>query len=245
MKKRLTLLAAVLALALVLSGCAGKAPQTGTLTPVTPQTEAKKETTAPTETAAPTEADVSLGRMVGGVYENTYTGYGCKLDENWEYYTAEELQDLDGLTDEMLRDTAIMEGREEYHQFTDMMAENVNDLTTMNINYTYMSQKERLAISLFSEEEIIDGILEDQESMADSYAQSGVTVLSMEKTEVTFLGQQRWALYTQASVEDVPYYILQIYDVKPGGSYNVVLTLGSFLEDNTESLLDLFYPVSE
>ena len=81
------LLAALLALAMVtaLAGCSGKAPS-GTITQLNP-TEAPAET--PTE--APTEATVSLGRMTGGVYENTYAGFACTLDESWTYYTAAEL----------------------------------------------------------------------------------------------------------------------------------------------------------
>ena len=42
------------------------------------------------------------------------------------------------------------------------------------------------------------------------------------------------------SMEGVPYYTLQLFDYRLG-QYSVTLTLASFVEDNTESLLDLFY----
>lgn len=90
MKKSISLLAVVLALTLLLTGCAGKAPQTGTTT----TTKSAEET-----------VDVSLGQVEGSVYENAFVGYGCALDENWAVYSAEELQDLSDLTKEMLKKT--------------------------------------------------------------------------------------------------------------------------------------------
>lgn len=240
MKKNLSRLALILALAMTLSGCSGKTAPTGTITPA----PAAQETTAPAETEAPT---VSLGRMVGGIYENAYVGYGCTLDENWEYYTAEELQDLSDLTQEMLQDTELM--GEKHQQLLDMVAENATDLTSVNIVYSYTSLQDRLASALFTEEQYVDGVLGMKDQMADAYAQSGITLHTMEKKQVSFLGQERWAIHSDATIAgdgaDIPYYILQLFEKRPNGSYLVTLTLASYMEDNTESLLDLFYPVSE
>lgn len=254
MRKRLSRLALVLALSIVLSGCSGKTPQMGTITPnpttVTqvPETTQIPETTAsaPEETEAPT---VSLGRMVGGVYENTYTGYGCALDDDWEYYTAQEIQDISALTQEMLQNTELLEENEEYQHFFDMMAENVTNLTSINIGYGYKSLQDRLALALLAEEEYIDAVLDQKDMMVDAYAQSGMTLHSVEKVQVNFLGQERWAIHIEATIAgdgvDIPYYLVQLFDTKPGGTYLVTLTLASYVEDNTEALLDLFYPVSE
>ena len=83
-KSCLALVLVVLMVASLFTGCAAKEPEAGTVTP-TP-------TEAPTE--APVESNVSLGRMEGGVYTNSYTGYGCTLDSNWVFQSAEELQEL-------------------------------------------------------------------------------------------------------------------------------------------------------
>lgn len=235
MKKTISLLAVVLALTLLLTGCAGKAPQTGITT-----------TTKPAEETV----DVSLGQVEGSVYENAFVGYGCALDENWAVYSAEELQDLSDLTKEMLKDTELLESSEQYHYFLDMKAENATDLTVINVGYTYLSVKDRLANALLNEEQLVDSTISQKDTLAESFAATGITLNSMEKAQINFIGQQRWAIHTDAvisdeAIGDVPYYVLQIFDMTPGAAYYVTLTLASYLDDNTEALLDLFYPVSK
>ena len=82
------------------------------------------------------------------------------------------------------------------------------------------------------------------DTLISSYAQAGIMVSTMEKVTVSFLGEQRVALKTVGTLADMDYYILQIMDYKLG-SYGVTLTLSSFVEDKTESMLELFYAVEE
>ncbi len=241
------LLAAMLALAMVtaLAGCSGKAPS-GTITQLNP-TEAPAETPteapAETPTEAPTEATVSLGRMTGGVYENTYAGFACTLDESWTYYTAAELQDLSDLTQEALQDSALAEQTGKFDNITDMMAESQELLASININYTRLSAQERIAFAVATEEQIVDTTLEQEDTLVQTYAQMGIDNAQMEKTKVTFLGQEHTAIHTSASIQDLPYYILQLFCYNLGGQYYVTITLATFGEDNTAALLDLFTPV--
>lgn len=241
------LLAALLALAMVvaLAGCSGKAPS-GTITQTKP-TEAATEasTEAPTEAPAEasTEATVSLGRMAGGVYENTYAGFACTLDESWTYYTAEELQDLSDLTQDALQDSTLAEQTGKFDQITDMMAENQELLASLNVNYTRLSAQERIAFAVANEEQIVDATLEQMDVLVQTYAQMGIDNAQLEKTTVTFLGQEHTAIHTSASIQDTPYYILQLFCYNLGGQYYVTVTLATFVEDNTTALLDLFSPV--
>ena len=254
------LISALLALTLVLAlaGCAGNREPGGTITPKTDAsqetitapveetTAPAEETTAPVEeTAAPIEETtaptVSLGRMEGGVYTNEYAGFACSLDETWEYYTAEELQDLSDLTQEQLQDSALAEQAGKFDQITDMMAESYENLATINVNYTRLSATERLSFALTSEEALIDTTLQQKDLLMQTYAQAGINATGMEKTQVTFLGEEHFAIHTVADIEGTPYYILQLFRYNLGGQYYVTLTLASFVEDNTASLLDLFY----
>lgn len=59
---------------------------------------------------------------------------------------------------------------------------------------------------------------------------------------VTFLGQPCTALHTAARVEGVDYYLLQLFPACAGGC-RITLTLASFLEDRTDAMLGLFYPL--
>ena len=226
-KKRILVFA--LLLCLVLSGCGGNDPVPGTVTP---------STTVP----AVTEKPASLGRLEGGVYTNTYAGYGCELDANWVYYSAEELQALPENINELLADTNLADSMEDISQIMDMKAENAQDLTTINVLYTKLGLEERLAYMVLSEEAIVDGVLTQKDALIAGYAQAGIEVTSMEKTQVTFLGETHYAVHTQAATQGVPYYILQVFDYTLG-PYGVTLTLSSYVEDITQELLNLFYSV--
>ena len=235
--KRLISALLALMLALALAGCSANKEPGGTITPK--PNDIQETTTAPAEET--TEATVSLGRMEGGVYTNEYAGFGCELDESWSFKTAEELQDLSQLTEDMLRDSTFADS--EYSTITDMMAENYELLASINVNYTRLSVSDRVTFSTISEETLIDTTLLQKDDMIQSYAQSGIQVSSMEKTQVSFLGEQHYAIHTVATIEDTPYYLIQLFCFNLGGQYNVTLTLASFVEDNTAGLLELFYPV--
>ncbi len=188
------------------------------------------------------DAPLAIGRVEGGTYTNEYLGIAATLNENWAFYTAEELQELPGLAAEEFEGTELGELAKDVDQFTDMQAENVNDLTVLNIGYQRLDMVSRLAYAQMTEEEIIETTLAQKDMIIEAYAQSGIVTESIEKKTVQFLGEERCALYTVASIEGTPYYILQIYAFN-NGEWGVTMTFGSYVEDRTESLLELFYKI--
>lgn len=245
MKKSIALLTALMLCAAMLTGCGGKdADVAGKTTPI----EKSETTEAPTPepTAEPEEEhELSLGRMEGGIYENSYAGFGCKLDADWTFYGADELQELPDNVHEAMEGSTLGDAMENYPQITDMMAENAEKFATMNVLYTKISVKERIAYALLSEDDIIDMMLGQQKDMLmEAYEQAGITVKAMEKAEVTFLGETHKALYTEGEVSGIGIYMLQIIDYTRG-QYGVTLTVQSYVEDCTEELLGLFYKVEE
>lgn len=233
MKKRI--LALLLVMSLLLAGCgAGKQPPSGTIKPV--ETQAA---TQPLEENTP----VSLGSFVGGIYENTYAGFGCTLDSGWVYKSAEELQDISALTQDLLEGSEIDLSESNLAQVTDMMAENMDLLASINVLYQQITPQEKVAFSLMDESASIDTILESKDALISSYAQAGIDVTSMEKVSISFLGETRYAIHTVGSIQGAGYYILQLFDYKLGGDYAVILTISTLVEDTTSDLLNLFYPV--
>ena len=79
------------------------------------------------------------------------------------------------------------------------------------------------------------------DTLVASYENAGILVESMSTKAVTFLGEDRTALYTVATVQEIPYYVLQLYDFHLG-QFSITTTVGSYYTDNTESLLELFFP---
>ena len=245
MKKALLVVAAMVVSAMVLVGCGEKDVQ-GSVAPKetqevqTDQAQTMEETTTESTTE---DSYVSLGGFDGGVYTNKYVGIGCNLDENWQFYSAEELQELPGAVKELLEGSDISEYLDENTvQIMDMKAENVNDLTTINLVLTRLSFQERLAYKLMTEEETVDETLKMSDMMISSYAQAGMDVTEMEKVMVTFLGEEHAAIKTSCKVGDVDQYLLQFFFYQKG-SYGATLTLTSYVEDRTEDLAKLFYVV--
>lgn len=196
--------------------------------------------------ASDTQSNMSLGSIEDGVYSNEYAGIACALNENWLYYSAEELQALPDNISELFADTELADQIADSTVIVDMQAENALELLSININFTKLSIAQRLAHALLSEEDFIDATLQTQKDMMiTAYAQNGILVSSMEKVSVSFLGKQHFALKTQAVIQaadgtEIPYFFLQIMDYKLGG-YGMTLTASSYVEDSTQSVLDLFY----
>lgn len=235
MKRNLSILLVLVMLLSLMAGCSGKQDEPN---------NANVSNNVPETTAAPAEEErpLALGVVDGNTYTNTYAGLGITLDSGWSIQTADELQTLPETVKESMEGTALGDAMKDVQQFTDMFAENVDDLTNMNILFQKQSMQERIAFKLLSEEEIIDETLNQKDSMIEAYAAAGINVTSMEKVTVTFLGEEHFALKTVADTQGVPYYMLQVFDYHLG-EYSIVITLASFLEDNTEPMLDLFYVV--
>lgn len=262
MKRRnLSLILAILmALSLMLSACgtsqediAGKvtpvatepAPETTEPVPETTAAAEPETTQAPEEeTTLPEENIVSIGRIEGGTYTNNYVGFAMDLDSSWTYYSAEELQDIPENVAEMFAGSELGDSLNPLEQFTDMVAENVNLLTTINVLYQKLDMQSRLIYAAMEEEAILDATLAQSDLMLEAYSQAGIEVSSMEKVTVTFLGEERPALKTVAVMQGLDYYILQVFDYHLG-EYSATITFASFVEDKTEELVAMCYPIGE
>lgn len=255
MKKNLSLiLALLLTLSLLLTACGSDAEVSGSVAPnsdssaTIPAGNVEQEeapTSEPTvpETSVP-ENELSLGRMEGGIYTNDYVGYACNLDSNWTFLSAKELEQIPSNVSNAISGSELGDALADVQQFTDMMAENVTDLTTMNVLYQKLSMQERLAYAVMSEEDTIDATLDQSSMLIDAYAQAGIMVTSMEKVKVTFMGEERFAIYTVSTLENIPYYVLQFFDYDLG-AYAVTTTLASYVEDRTGDLCEMFYKLEK
>lgn len=187
----------------------------------------------------PTGEEVSLGRMQGGSYTNTYAGFACTLDQSWSYLTAEELQELPENVQEMFKDTEVGEQAAKLEQIMDMKAENEEALTSLNVLYQKHGLTNMLAYMAMSEEQVVDSALKKKDDMIAAYKQAGIDATNIEKVKVTFAGSEHFALHTEATIQGVPYYTTQIF-VYGKGLYGVTLTAASFVADKTADLLGLF-----
>lgn len=228
MKRTYRLLAALLALMLVLSACGAPPPEE--MAPI--QTDAPATQPPATE---PEERPTSLGRFEDRTYINDYLGFSMEFDEGWTFKTAEELQEMPANIAEILKDTSVGENLTELTQIMDMQAENVENLCSVNVLYQALSVQERLMYLGYSDEEIMDAMLAESDMLVESYTQMGLEVESVDKVQITFCGESRYALKCVCVLADVKYYTLQIFDYNLG-RYGVVTTFACFYEDVTADL---------
>lgn len=197
-------------------------------------------------TTTPTEPQqlLQIGQIEDGVYSNPYAGIGCELDESWTYYTAEELQELPKNTSEALAGSELAKYMENVTNLVDMQAENAELLLVANVNFTKLKLTERLIYATLNEKQALETVLAQKDAIISSYEQAGIFVSSMEIVTVTYLGEEHYALKTVATVSDVPYYVLQIQNYRLG-EFGMTLTASSYVEDNTQAILDLFYALDK
>ena len=234
-----------LVLAVLLAGCAESAAGTAHTEPaaVPAIQETAPQATEPAPSPEPEgEHPMVLGRVEDGVYTNTYAGIGCRLGDGWSWATAQELQELSREVREALDGTAVGSAIQDGTQIYDMQAQNGQALTTTNVVFTKLSGKERLAYALMSDEDLIRSNLEQKDALVESYAKAGIIVTAMEAVQVSFLGERRTALRTESTYQGVAYYMLQAFDYRLG-EFGMTLTVGSFQEDHTRELLELYNPL--
>ena len=218
MKKLRTLLAAVLAMGLLLSGCGGAA--------------------ADSDGETPEARDLTLGQVVENVYTNDYLDVYF-APNGWTMQGAGELQDaLEGVED-VMQGTELEGKLEGLTQVMDMQGVAPDGISNVNVVYTKMSAAERLAYLALDEEQTLDAILENMDTMIDTYSNAGISVASITKVPVNYRGEERMALRTLGTVQGVNICILQIYECTLG-SYSAVITVTCLDEAEATEIMGMF-----
>lgn len=216
--KKITAMLLVLVLMLSLCAC-GEKNVSGTVSPQEEQTE----------------VDFQLGVTTGGKYESTFLGIGCSLDDSWSFASQEELAQMIGATAEMFDNEEYAEQMKNTDMFYDMAAAADDGLVNINIIIQNMGLLYGMALS---EEKYIEI---SQEGLEEQLSSAGFTLEGTEAGTVTFAGQERSGLHITCTYQGIAYYCQQVY-IKQG-NYMSVITLASFFEDDTDSMLDYFYAV--
>lgn len=203
---------------------------------------AEEPTTEPATEPAEEESNLSMGRLEGDTYINEYAGFICKMDDSWQFYSAQELQELPEQISEATKGSELNKLLNGLSQFTDMMAENTTELVSVNMVYTNLTAQMQAVTGYMDEETAIDMVLQQAETLEAYYSAAGITVYSMEKVKVNFLGEEHFAVYSVMDLQGIPYYTLQLMNYSLG-EYGLTLTLASYVDDKTTDLLELFEPL--
>lgn len=246
--KKISIFCLLLVLVMILAGCIGNEPVPSSSAPSTtaptsvpqgediPDEETTPSTRDPegpellppvTEPADPPEFEGDIhGQINENSYQNRYIGIACEFSDDWQLYNSE-----------------LGEASTSHAQFYDMQAENTVNFVTMHVTLISLSQLEQSAYQDATDEEVVAIALAGSDLYAESYAQAGITVKSMEKDRFTYLGQERWTVFTTGDMLGANYYIVQVfqYDLGP---YGATVTVAGFSREDVQNALSLFQPLS-
>ena len=155
------------------------------------------------------------GTVENGVYTNSYAGFGCRLDENWRCPDSNPF---------------------------DLLLENESIQAGIRITHTRLRTAERIGCRLRSEAQEVDSIVAQKEQIIPYYEADGISISSLKKGNIIFLGEPHFVLRCEAAMDGIPYYITQFHNFD-AGAYGITLTAFSFYRDCTQEILDLFYPM--
>ena len=234
MTKKLRFFVLLMAMALLLAACGKQQTED-------PAEQLPEETVQEKPAAEP---ELTLGKLDGLVYTNTYCGFALTLNEAWTVLPAEQAQDVGTAVVDQLQGSAVEEILEKHPQFMDLVASRASDLSGINVNYQALQDTEKALYINMTEEQIVDATLAASSAMIESYEQLGMSNVSMEKVTVEFMGQTRTAMKTSAEMYGMNYYVLQLFYYR-GGSHVVTLTASAFNTDVTGELLQYFSPISQ
>lgn len=178
------------------------------------------------------EEEFSLGEISNNVYESDFIGIGFKLDENWRFYSEEEIMELNNSATDM--------AGEEYEELIknativyDMYATDSDQLNNININLEKISNTKLLSL------DIVENFESSAPMIVDIFKNMGCENTNWEITDIVIDGKKLDALYVTAELNDVPMY--QLMFQKKCNGYLACVTISTLFSDTISDLADNFY----
>ena len=192
-----------------------------------------KETSsgASEETAASSEEEISLGHSLNNIYESTFLGIGCKLNEEWTFLSDEEIRKANQFMGEFMGEE-MKRALKNATTFTDMMATHSNGMDTVNISF----EKLPLAYSTMTEMQYLEL---SEKNMEVPLKNMGMEDVSLSIGKCNFLGKEYSCLIVSATYSGSYCYETIVPIKRSGYVANVVAC--TWNENKTLELLESFY----
>lgn len=182
--------------------------------------------------AARAEDSFGTGTVQDNVYWNETMEIGCELDENWYFYTEEEILQVNGMTADLL-EGQLAEMMENGGTLTDMYAANLTTGATVNVVFERLS----LANSLILNEESY--VKASVSIVEEAFEQMGIEDLEILQQDMEFMGEEHRCMVISGSVSGVPFYETVV--VLKSGRNVTSVTVFSIDQEEIESVLSCFF----
>lgn len=178
------------------------------------------------------EDSFGIGDIGNNTYWNEQLSIGCILDENWYFYSREEILQLNGMTADML-EGQLKQMMEDGGSMMDMYATHQVTGETVNVTLERLSVANALLISEKKYCEI--GV----EPLVQGLTQIGFADVEAEIGTMEFMGEEHACIRISAQIEGIPFY--ETMAVVKIGRTIALATAASAGEDNTENTLANFF----
>lgn len=180
-----------------------------------------------------TKKEFSRGVITENTYENEFLGLGVTLDENWVFYTDEQIAALYGLTTEMLGDDF-----EEYLKTATVIYDMqvIHKFNAANINVNFEKLSALGDVQTANMEVFVSSIMP---TVANSLETIGCTDVSYELCDIKIGDKTFEGAKTKATLSGLQLYQTVVCIKCDGYIANISVT--SYLEDTTDSILKNFY----
>lgn len=191
-----------------------------------------------------------FGTIEDNVYTNEYFGFSCTLDEDWAFFTDEELLLIMGITADVLSETDLAEYMDDAMEdtgLTSVMGAYSED-GAYNINVTLQDVSAVLPGilgKLLTEETVVD--LAFGEEAMEVWESMELQDLSIEKNTYELAGEEHAGVAisfvdTSLGIE-VPIYEQMVFVLVDG--YYLQITMTSYLDDTgIPTMTDFFAPLT-
>ena len=228
MKRYISLLLAAL-MVWTIAGCGSKAAQAdqqdtaGTVQPGVTESDAAGQVQAGTD-----DTDGAQGSV------NEFAGIGCRLDEGWVFYTAEQMAELNGALADGTDNADVKAVLADDPSIFDMYAVSTDGLMVINVVIQNLGLVSGMTVSQQEYAEIASA------EVADTLTAYGYKNVTAQTTAADFAGTESCpAVAVTAERDGTALYEQMIY--LKTGNYVYCVTLCSFKEDVTAEMAKLFY----
>ncbi len=185
-----------------------------------------------TQTSAETDEAFEKGGVSQQTYKNEFIGIGCTLDDDWTFYTDDQIAQLNGIAADAM-DEEVAEMIANATIIYDMFAENTATAENVNINLEKLTRAKVLMLD-------IETTFKSQTpSLKSTYENMGATEFSYTIEKTSFTGKDQVSMKVKAKINGVDMY--QTMVALKTGQYLTNICATSYQTDTTEEVLGKFF----
>ena len=176
-----------------------------------------------------------MGVLEGNTYTNAFIGITVTLGDGWVYADEEQMAAIRGMTADAMNDEELIKLLESNGSVMDMYATEETG-STVNVMLEKLNLLQTVAVT---EQSYVEAAVGQLPAALENMGFENVTV---ETTELIFAGESHGGIKVHGQIFGIDFY--ETMAVVKRGNYIACVTVASYGEDTTESVLALFRKIA-